>query len=246
MALRLRNVQVDVPPDVHDDAVAWWAAALGGTPRDVGGPFTHLDGVRSPVGVHVQRQLQGPARFHLDLEADDPADRARVLEGLGASVVGVVQDGDEQAHVLRDPAGLELCVTGTGQVQHLSTATTPSELRVLAVDVPGHLREATATFWATALGGGVRQGRAHPEYSVVTGLTGPDGRPVPFLVQGLGDGEARVHVDLHVPDPPARDAEVTRLVALGASVVQRHASWVVLATPGDLLVCVVPDREEPT
>ena len=106
MVLRVRNLQVDVPADVHDAAVAWWAAALGGTPRATDEPeYTHLDGVRAPIGVHVQRLGDGVGGYHLDLETDgDVAVEVERLVGLGATDVGPLAAG-EPGRVLADPAG---------------------------------------------------------------------------------------------------------------------------------------------
>jgi hypothetical protein len=57
------------------------------------------------------------------------------------------------------------------------------------------------------------------------------------LVQGVGDESARVHFDIHTDN---LDAEVLRLVALGAQVLSRDQSWVVLRDPCGVVFCVVP------
>lgn len=243
--LRVRNLQVDVAPDAHDAAVAWWAAALGGTPRATDEPeYTHLDGVRAPIGVHVQRLGEGPGRFHLDLETDGDVDaEVARLRDLGATDVGALPGG-EAGRVLADPAGLPFCVTTTGQAQHLDDDRARAHLHVVVLDVPPDSRRREAAFWAAAVGGEVVAPGPHfPEFSGVQGVRGPGG-PVAVLVQRLGDGPARVHVDLHVPDGATRDAEVARLTALGATVDQEHGHWVVLRVPGGHLVCVVPDEHD--
>ena len=245
MPLRVRNLQVDVPPADHDRAVAWWAAALGGTPRATDEPeYTHLDGVRAPIGVHVQRLVDGPARYHLDLETDGDLDaEVARLRDRGASDVGPLPGG-EAGRVLADPAGLLFCVTAAGQAQHLDDDRTTAHLHVVALDVPASSGEAVAAFWAAAVGGEVvPPGPRFPEFRGVRGVTGPGG-PVAVLVQELGDGPARVHVDLHVPDATTRDGEVARLTGLGAALVQQHGHWVVLRAPGGHLVCVVPDEHD--
>jgi hypothetical protein len=58
------------------------------------------------------------------------------------------------------------------------------------------------------------------------------------LVQRLGDGAARVHLDIHTTD---RAAEVARLVELGATVVEEAEPWTIMRDPAGLLFCVVPD-----
>ncbi len=65
-----------------------------------------------------------------------------------------------------------------------------------------------------------------------------------LLLQELGEGDARIHLDIHTDD---RDAEVRRLLALGATRVSEAEDWVVLRDPAGLLVCVVPvPSDDPT
>lgn len=247
MTLRIRNLQVDVPAELHDDAVAWWAAALGGTPRLHEPLYTHLDGVRARVGVHLQRldERAETGRYHLDLEADDPAVEAARLEGLGAVVVGTADDWEEDAIVFADPAGLLFCVTDLGQEQHLSDERGDEvHLRVLMFDVPSDKATVQSEFWAAALGGEAKPvGEKYPEYTWVHGVEGPGG-PINIAVQALHDGDARLHVDLHLPNPTARDADVARLTGLGAEQVDASHHWRVLRAPGGHLACVVPDAPD--
>jgi hypothetical protein len=243
MTLRIRNLQVDVPPEDHDPALAWWAAALGGTPRPVEGPYHHLDGVRATVGVHVQRQDVGPGRLHLDLEADDVDREVARLLTVGAREVGPAGGWEAGTRLLADPAGLPFCVTATGQPQHLAaTAGDALRLGVLMIDVPAVLAGGTADFWAAALGGTARPvGPRYPEYTWVHDVSGPGGE-VEVAVQALGSGPARLHVDLHCGDAEGRDAAVDRLVAMGAGLHGGAHHWRVLSAPGGHVACVVPDR----
>lgn len=240
MSLRVRNLQVDVAPDVHDDAVVWWCAALGGTSRATDeAEYTHLDGVRAPIGVHVQRLGAGTGGYHLDLETDGDVDAevARLL-ALGASDVGPLP-GDEPGRILADPAGLPFCVTTTGQAQQLDDDRTAAHLFAVVFDVPSADVVPVASFWAGAFDGEVVPPHADfPEFRAVRGLTGPGGR-LGVLVQELGAGPAHVHVDLHVPDGSTRRAEVARLVDAGAMQVD-DGDWTVLRAPGGHLCCVVP------
>jgi hypothetical protein len=50
-------------------------------------------------------------------------------------------------------------------------------------------------------------------------------------------GPARVHLDIETDDV---EAEVARLVALGAVVADRVEDWVVLQEPAGLPFCVIP------
>lgn len=237
MAVWVHDLMVDVVGDDHDAAVAWWAEALGGLPRPVGGPYTHLDGVRSRVGLHVQRVDAGPGGYHLDVAADDVDAEVERLVALGAAVV----DDSRGSVVLTDPVGLPFCVVTGEPDEQLSDARDALHLRVLMLDVPAAMAGDEAAFWAAALGGqAVPVGDHYPAYTWVRPVAGAGG-PINLAVQSLDVGGPRMHVDLHCPDPPARDAAVARLVGRGATIVDRTDHWVVLRAPGGHLACVVPD-----
>lgn len=242
--LRVRTLQVDVPPADHAAAVAYWAAALGGHDGGTGDDtFTHLTGVRSPLPVHLQRLAGADAgRYHLDLEADDvDAEVARLLD-LGATVVAA-----GEWTVLRDPAGLLLCVVGAQGVEgHLRPGVTPDpRVHLVVLDVPSRHLDAVVRFWSEALGLGVHPvGGQFAAYTFLGEAAAPALDGWGLLVQDIGEGEARLHVDLHVPSAADRDREVARLEGLGASRVAAHNLWVVLAAPGGHLHCIVPDRRD--
>lgn len=240
MSLTLHDVQLDVPADVYDRAVAFWAEAVGATPRHRGGPYTHLVGARSLLGLHLQRLGSGDARVHLDLRADDPdAEVERLLE-LGATRVGV-----GPCTVLADPAGNLLCVcAGQDVAEELRAEQDGARLHVLVIDVPSDDVAATAAFWGEALGVAPEHLPApYDPYWRLEDVPVPGGS-MRILVQDIGAGATpRIHLDLHVPDPPARDSEVARLVALGATVHDEGTHpWKVLTDPVGTVLCVVPDR----
>jgi hypothetical protein len=60
-----------------------------------------------------------------------------------------------------------------------------------------------------------------------------------LLIQRLGNGPGRVHIDIHTDDPAA---ELTRLEKLGAKLVEQVHSWWVLRDPAGLLFCLIPER----
>jgi predicted enzyme related to lactoylglutathione lyase len=109
-----------------------------------------------------------------------------------------------------------------------------SHLCTIVIDVPADQHEAASAFWGAATGVEQRQltfaefhgARLHPSLAL--------------LVQRLGSGEPRVHVDIHTDDVPA---EIARLEALGASVVEAHDDWTVMADPSGLPFCVVKAPE---
>jgi hypothetical protein len=110
-----------------------------------------------------------------------------------------------------------------------------SRLFKVVIDVPASDYDGEVSFWSAALGEPLRQpfGR-HPEYPGAV-LHGQD---FWLLTQRLGEGTARVHLDIHTDD---LDAEVARLGNLGARRVQRVDFWQVMRDPAGLLFCVLPN-----
>src|SRR4051794_25334288 len=106
-------------------------------------------------------------------------------------------------------------------------------LREAVIDVPTHHLEATTSFWAGALLAEPRTVESHREFQSLTGAASL----AHVGLQDIGDGAARVHLDIETDDI---EAEVDRLLRLGASEVARHAEWTVLRDPAGLLFCVVP------
>lgn len=100
----------------------------------------------------------------------------------------------------------------------------------IVVDVPRDRHAAEVAFWGAATGKDLVR-LEHPEYHGAR-LT----PTLVLLVQELGDGAPRVHIDIHTDDV---DAEVRRLGVLGAEVVERSADWVVMRDPAGLPFCVV-------
>lgn len=105
-----------------------------------------------------------------------------------------------------------------------------SLITTIVVDVPGDLCDDEVAFWSGATGRDLVR-LSHPEYHGAR-LT----PTLVLLVQELGEGAPRVHVDIHTDDV---DAEVRRLVALGATQVDRVAEWAVMRDPAGLPFCVV-------
>lgn len=104
-----------------------------------------------------------------------------------------------------------------------------SKLVAALCDVPAEVFEAETAFWEGAMGRSAD--REDPDYAdlgaVTPGMT--------MMVQRI-EGPARVHLDIETDDV---EAEVARLERLGASVVERIQTWVVMRDPGGLLFCVV-------
>jgi len=91
----------------HDEALQFWAGAVGSAPKPDESPeFTRIGDVGS-LSLALQRTGAGtPGRVHLDIETDDVRAEVERVVGLGATVV---DDRGEYA-ILEDPAGLVFCV----------------------------------------------------------------------------------------------------------------------------------------
>lgn len=109
-----------------------------------------------------------------------------------------------------------------------------SRLTKIVIDVPREVHDQELAFWQGAMGQEFTQIQAHPEYH------GADlhGHNLGMLVQRIGGGQPRLHVDIHTDD---MDAEVARLEALGARREFKSFSWWVMSDPAGLLFCVIPD-----
>ncbi|UUZ60097.1 VOC family protein [Nocardioides sp. B-3] len=108
-----------------------------------------------------------------------------------------------------------------------------SRIAVVMIDQPEESFDAAAGFWAGAQGA-TRAANPDPPYESLHRLPGN----VALELQRTGSGTPpRIHLDLETDDIAA---EVSRLEALSATVVERADGWVVMADPGGLLLCVVP------
>ena len=112
-----------------------------------------------------------------------------------------------------------------------------SAIGAIGIDIPAGGIDRASEFWGAALGRATRTGITHGEYRVVDGAFGG----LTVFLQSVGDDQPRVHLDVHTDD---LDAEVSRLVSLGATELGRHGGWVVLEDPTGLVFCVVPVRAD--
>jgi hypothetical protein len=110
-------------------------------------------------------------------------------------------------------------------------------LREVIADVPSAVLDEARTFWSAALAATPRVVGDAGEF---TSLDDPAALPHVAL-QDIGTTPARFHLDLESDDV---EAEVTRLVRLGATEVSRGDGFVVLADPAGLLLCVLPPESD--
>lgn len=111
-----------------------------------------------------------------------------------------------------------------------------SRIGVVLVDHPAPDHERGLAFWAGVQGVEPRRDEGEEPYSGM-GHVGS----LMFEHQRTGAGTPpRVHLDIESDDVPA---EVARVVALGATVVEAHDAYTILNDPAGVVFCVVPVQD---
>jgi hypothetical protein len=108
----------------------------------------------------------------------------------------------------------------------------------LLIDVPAPDADRATSFWTAALGTPTSSPPDEPQYRTLHGA-------LPGLVtsvQAIDEGEPRYHLDIETDDV---DAEVTRLIGLGAVEVASWQGCRTLRAPGGHLLCVIPLHSDP-
>jgi catechol 2,3-dioxygenase-like lactoylglutathione lyase family enzyme len=188
--------------------------------------------------LHSDAEKSAPNQMHFDLtSASLEAQQetvARVL-ALGGRHYDAGQLPEEEHVVLADPEGNEFCVIEPGN----SFLADCGFIGALASDGS----QECGYFWSEALGWplvwdqdqetAIRSPRGGPKIS----WGGPPMAPK--------TGKYRLHFDLAPPAEEDQEAEVQRLVSLGATRVdngQGEVSWVVMADPDGHEFCVLTPR----
>ncbi|MEZ0578365.1 VOC family protein [Nocardioides sp. MH1] len=114
---------------------------------------------------------------------------------------------------------------------------TPAWVTAFLDLAPGNFEDGVR-FWAALTGYDVSPPRGESDQFAT--LVPRDGDAY-LRVQRIEEGDDRVHLDLHVPDPGAAAA---RAVGHGATVVADRGDYVVLRSPGGLAFCFVTHRAE--
>ncbi len=240
--MRWVDAFIDVPEDETERAGTFWSEALG---WPLGSPWTGHPEFRSFApdegDEYVHRQtINGPARIHIDLEVLDVDAEAERLVTLGAQKVHRAKHWQ----VMASPGGLPFCLC-LGSASHRSKSQPAamtwdtghrSRLVQICIDAPSRIHETETKFWRDATGWTFSETR-RPEFD---GRLRPGERgPLQILLQQLGpddDGEhTRAHLDLGTDDV---DAEVARLLRLGAQRVATGSGWIVMQDPVGLPFCV--------
>lgn len=236
MSMRLRSVVFDVPDEVYDATVAFWAAALGAGTRSITDNQAELVEPDSICGVVLNcREAATAASVHLQLEATDPQPDLRRVRAAGGQHLGTrPSDG---AELVTSPAGLLVHIIGPGlrSPSLAAPGTNSARLHAVFIDVAASQLAPSVAFWTSVFETTATVSSYRSEYTRLDDVAGPGGR-VDFEVQRVDD-RPRIHVDLATEDVATESA---RLEALGAVQVARVDSWVILRDPAGLLLCVVP------
>ncbi|MET8143362.1 VOC family protein [Sphaerisporangium sp. NPDC005288] len=111
-----------------------------------------------------------------------------------------------------------------------------SRVSKVVIDVSEDVHDAELRFWEGAAGVTMHAFESEPAYHGAD-LPGQDGW---LLIQRLGEGPSRVHLDVHTDD---LEAEVARLEKLGARRVRQvDGRWWIMEDPAGLPFCVIPDE----
>ncbi len=176
-------------------------------------------------------------QMHFDLTSN-LEDQQQIVEralGLGARHLDVGQLPEEEHVVLADPEGNEFCVIEPGN-------SFLGECGLIGALSSDGTRE-VGRFWSQALGWPLVW-----DQDEETAIRAPHGGPKitwggpPFAPK---TGKNRLHFDLAPPAGEDQQAEVERLVFLGAQRIdigQGDVSWVVMADPDGNEFCVLTPR----
>jgi predicted enzyme related to lactoylglutathione lyase len=186
----------------------------------------------------TQEQKAGPNQMHFDLTSTSLEDQqqtvARALE-LGGQHIDIGQGPDAEHVVLADPEGNEFCVIEPGN-NFLADCGFIGALAGAGSQQVGY-------FWSKALDWPLVWDQEQE-----TAIRSPAGGPKitwggPPLTPKAG--KYRLHFDLAPPADGDQQAEVERLVSLGAARIdigQGEVSWVVMADPDGHEFCVLTPR----
>jgi hypothetical protein len=235
---------IDVPEATVTRAAEFWAAVLG---WPLGPPWPGHPELRSfapPDGdayVHLQ-VVEGPARIHVDLEAEDRGDLVCRATALGADPV----DDRDRWTTLSSPGELPFCVVDAVAHRPPGPVAWPlghrSRLVQVCIDSPRSAQPRETDFWRALLGG---RWVDSPAREFVGKWHDDAGSPVQLLFQVLDeeDGPVRAHLDHGTDDLPA---EVRRILDLGADDIGPGRGWHALRDPAGLPFCVTGNSPELT
>jgi predicted enzyme related to lactoylglutathione lyase len=230
--------------DAHDPLrlARFWAGLLGWEMAvDVQDGIALLPGDDTEFQFRfrpTQEQKTGPNHMHFHLTSTSLEDQQETVArsvGLGARYLDIGQRPEEGHIVLADPEGNELCIIEPGN-KFLAGCGFFGELTCEGSQEVGY-------FWSEALGWPLVW-----DQDQETAIRSPNGGPKiswggPPLTPKTG--KYRLHFDLAPPADGDQQAEVDRLISLGAtriSIAKGEASPVVMADPDGHEFCVLTPR----
>jgi predicted enzyme related to lactoylglutathione lyase len=220
----------------------FWAAVLGWElvdDADDGIALLPNDDTGFRIRVRATREEKVVQnRMHLDLTSTSVEDQQQTVArslGLGARHIDVGQRPEEAHVVLADPEGNEFCVIEPGNA-FLADCGFIGALSCDGTQEVGY-------FWSRALGWPLVW-----DQDQETAIRSPRGGPKitwggPPLMPKTGKN--RLHLDVAPPAHGDQQAEVGRLVSLGATRIdigQGDVRWVVMADPDGNEFCVLTPR----
>lgn len=232
---------LDFPEPAYDEAVTFWQQVSGSRVSPTRGQYDEFATLLPVVGepwLRVQRLGDGQPRVHLDLHGEDPEAMRRAVADLGARRLA-----DHGHTVHASPGGLVFCVVEEQLREPPEPIAWPHLSRVdqLCIDIPEARFDDEAAFW-TAVLGRPRRASTNPEFAWLP--RGHDDWPEVLLQRCGFEGAVRAHLDIAC-DAENREAEVERILGLGAAFVRRTDDWTTLRDPAGLEFCVT-DRDPRT
>lgn len=227
--------------DAHDPLclARFWAGVLGwemSDDPDDGVALLPSDDTEFRIRfVASEEQKAGPNTMHFDLTSTSVEDQRQTVArslGLGARHIDIGQRPEEGHVVLADPEGNEFCIIEPGN-------NFLADCGFIGA-VAGEGSQQAGNFWSEALGWPLVWDQDE-ETAIRSPLGGPKitwGGP-PLTPK---TGKNRLHFDLAPPEHGDQQAEVERLVSLGATrldIGQSEVSWVVMADPDGHEFCVL-------
>ncbi|MGH3474625.1 MAG: VOC family protein [Aeromicrobium sp.] len=240
MTSHLIAVTFDANDPLH--LAHFWAGVLNREMTQAPGDVVTLL-PRDDTGFHIdfaptKEPKSGQNQMHFDLTSASPEEQqqtvARSLE-LGAHHIDIGQGPEEEQVVLADPEGNEFCVIEAGNNFLADTAF------IGAINCDGS--QEVGYFWSEALGWPLvwdqdeETAIQSPRGGSKMSWGGPPVNPK--------TGKNRLHLDIAPPADGDQQAEVERLVSLGATRIdigQGDVSWVVMADPDGNEFCVLTPR----
>jgi predicted enzyme related to lactoylglutathione lyase len=232
---------------------AFWAAVLGYEAAPRGESWAASDPREEGPELFFNRMEKSPTielPIHVDVNAPDREAEVHRLLGLGGRIVetktSAIGNHSETFTVMRDPEGNGFCVQGPD----------PRKPHPYLANVTFSCAEPTqlGPFWAEALAWPEEEigddflqmlrddGVDEREFSAYYVTRNPDGSPPRFLFQRRERSRPEsypIHLDFTAED---REAEVARLTAAGATIVQTKTggeqTWTVMRDPDGNPFCV--------